>query len=83
MLQWHGAADWGAMGLWMVVWAVVVVLVVALIAWLVARVTGTDGRSRGGGREDDPAEILARRFAKGEIDIEEFEQRTEALRRRG
>ena len=79
MWQWHGVGDWGSMGLWMVVWGVVVVLAVALIVWLVAQVARSDRSNRGGGGVDEASAILARRLANGEIDIEEFTRRSEAL----
>jgi len=83
MWQWHGAADWGSMGLWMVIWGVVVVLAVVLIAWLVSRLAGIDRPNRGRGGVDEASTILARRLANGEIDVEEFARRSEALRGRG
>jgi len=66
---------WGAhegMGWWMVwgvIWMVVFWgLVVGLIVWGVSRLT--EGR----GKDDSPVEIARRRYARGEITRQEFEQ---------
>lgn len=83
MWHWQGTADWGTMGLWMVVWAVVVILAIALVVRLVARLAGTDRADGSLGRVDDASAILARRLANGEIDPEEFARRSEALRGHG
>jgi putative membrane protein len=50
-----------------------VVLVVAVVRWL----TGERNSPRDGGRT--PREILDERFAKGEIDREDYEARRKAL----
>ena len=67
---------WGAhegMGWWMVfgmVWMVVFwVLIIWLIVWGIGQVSGGGRRS-----EDDPVEIARRRYARGEITREQFEQ---------
>lgn len=64
-------SGWGAFGaIWMVVfWAAVI----ALIVWVVSRLSGpqtTHGRAE---------EILEERFARGEIDRQEFEERRREL----
>lgn len=43
---------------------------------------GPWGGGAGPRRDDDPEQILARRFAAGEIDEEEYHRRLEALRSR-
>ena len=67
----------GSMGWWMVLWWVAGILVLVL---LVRLVTGsTSGFSR---RDDEtPEQILKRRYAKGEIDSEEYQHRLADLRR--
>jgi putative membrane protein len=53
----------------------------ALVIWAVtAPVRGTGGTA--GGRARDAEEILAERFARGEIDEDEFRHRRELLRSR-
>jgi putative membrane protein len=58
-------------------WLFGIVLLVALI-WAVARAAGS---SRGGPREESPETILKRRYARGEVDREEYERRLTDLRR--
>lgn len=67
---------WGGVGavLMVIFWAVVIVAVVALIRWL----WGAGGRSKTGS-EEAPFEILKRRYARGEINKEEFEQKKRDL----
>lgn len=68
MMGWGG----GAFGLWHLVWwALLVVVVVA-----VARAAGFGARP---GAPDRALEILKERYARGEIDREEFERRRRDL----
>jgi putative membrane protein len=71
MGPWHwvnGMGWWMVFGalLWIAVWASAIYLVV----WLVRGGGGRGGEERGG----DPVEIARRRYARGEISREEFEQ---------
>lgn len=67
----------GSMGWWMVLWWVAGIIVLVLLVRLVAGSTG--GFSR---RDDEtPEQILKRRYAKGEIDSEEYQRRLADLRR--
>jgi len=83
---WGFGGDIGAMGIvgWVVMalfWGLVVVALVAAIRWLIR------AGDRGGAapavppavRPDDPLEILRQRYARGEIDDEEFERRRKTL----
>ena len=67
----------GSMGWWMVLWWVAGIIVLVLLVRLVA------GSTRGSSRQDDetPEQILKRRYAKGEIDSEEYQHRLADLRR--
>lgn len=74
MMWWGGDWSWAA---WMAMtlsmlgfWAVVI--------WAVASFV----RATGSGRSRDAEDILAERFAKGEIDEDEFQHRRELLRGR-
>jgi putative membrane protein len=65
------------MGWWMVLWPVAGIIVLVLLVRLVAGSIG--GFSR---RDDEtPEQILKRRYAKGEIDSEEYQHRLADLRR--
>ena len=67
----------GSMGWWMVLWWLVAIVVLVLVVRLV-----TGSRGGPGSRADEsPEQILKRRYAKGEIDREEYQRRLEDLRR--
>lgn len=73
-MGWGGG--WGVFGmihmlLW---WVLLVVLVVALLKWI-----GRRPRDGGDTREDSALRILRDRYARGEIEREEFEQRKRDL----
>lgn len=70
MMMWGG---WGIHWIWM---AVFWVAVIGLIAWAVARLTPTN-HTRG----DDARAILDERYARGELDDEEYRRRRSELSR--
>ncbi|HEY4673600.1 MAG TPA: SHOCT domain-containing protein [Thermodesulfobacteriota bacterium] len=70
--------DWmmdGGMGIWMLVnavfWILVIVGIVLLVVWAVRRVGGGE-RSKA---EESALEILKKRYARGEITKEEYEEK--------
>jgi putative membrane protein len=74
MYDWHWGWGWG-MGLSMILfWALIIVAIVALVRWL-------NGRDRAGDdqRSEKPLDVLKRRYARGEIDKEEFHERKRVL----
>lgn len=74
----YGHMDWD--GGWMWVWAVVMMaLFVALIVWLVQTATHRSG-SHPHDHSARAREILAERFAKGELSTEEYRERVDELR---
>lgn len=74
-----GSGVWLGMGFGMVLWLVLGVLVV----WLIVRGLMALERSRTEGpARSGPDEILRERFARGEIDSDEYERRLTLLRRR-
>jgi putative membrane protein len=80
MTRWHdglGPGAWIAMAFVMLVfWALVVAAIIALVR-------SNQGRERDRspvGRADDPGRILDERFARGEIDADEYKQRRDVLR---
>ncbi|MBA2713024.1 MAG: SHOCT domain-containing protein [Rubrobacteraceae bacterium] len=66
--------------LWMLVPLLLWGGLLLLIAWLLIRLF--PGRSDGGPgtREDDAEEILRKRFARGELDADEYERSVEVLK---
>jgi len=67
----------GSMGWWMVLWWAFGLAVLVLFVWMVGRVAGGfPGRG-----DDTPEQILKRRYARGEIDREEYQRRLDDLRR--
>jgi putative membrane protein len=59
-----------------VFWVLVIVGIVFLIRWLAASTRSEGRRSR---PEDSALEILKRRYARGEINKEEFEEKRKSL----
>ena len=66
----------GSMGWWMVLWWVAGIVVLVLFVRLVAAAGGFSPRG-----DETPEQILKRRYAKGEIEREEYQRRLEDLRR--
>lgn len=71
----------GLWWLWMLVPLLFWVGLIALIAWAVVRFfPARSGGERSGGPRDSAEEVLRERFARGEIDAEEYERSLEILR---
>jgi len=77
MMGWNlDGGAWLGMGLGMLLWIVLAVVVV----WLIVRGLIALERTRTvGGVDSRPDEILRERFARGEIDPDEFERRLALL----
>jgi len=77
MYDWGGYGGWG-MGFGMVFmllfWILVILGIVVLIRWLMMQ--PSQGR---GSRDKAPLEIVQERYARGEIDREEYEQKKRDL----
>lgn len=67
----------GGMWLWMLVWGLVLIALIAAVAFVAVRL-GSGGRDRG----DGALRELEMRYARGELDREEYLQRREDLERR-
>lgn len=67
----------GTMGWWMLLWWAFGAAILVLLVWVIARAaSGSTGRA-----DDSPEQILKRRYARGELDREEYQRRLEDLRR--
>ena len=71
-----GSGDWGHHGAWGLLWLVFWLVALGATAWLVLRLTRR--RSRSG--IDQARDILAERYARGEITSDEYRERLEQLR---
>ena len=69
-MHWDGWAHMGWMWIW---WILVIAGLVFLLRWLV--------QSSRGSVPESPEQELKRRYARGEMDREEFQRRLEDLRR--
>ena len=76
MMGWGYGMGWFWTIVMVVFWIAVIVGIIFLIKWLVIS-TGTRGRAARS--EDSPLEILKQRYARGEIDKEEFEEKKKDL----
>jgi putative membrane protein len=73
--MWPGdGAHMGWMGLW---WLLGIALLV-LVVWAIARAAGGQNATRG---EESPETTLKRRYARGEIDRDEYERQLSDLRK--
>lgn len=67
----------GSMGWWMAFGWVIGLAVLILLVWVIARTAGGfPGRA-----DESPEQILKRRYARGEIDREEYDRRLTDIRR--
>ena len=73
----NGGFGFGIPGLGMILFWGVLILVVVLIAGSLTRAYGGGGEGRS---EKSAREILDERFARGEIDREEYEEKKRSLR---
>jgi putative membrane protein len=70
--------EWGWFGgiLMVIFWIAVIIGIIFLIRWLVQ---STSGGGHGARSEESAMEILKKRYARGEIDKKEFEQKKKDL----
>lgn len=71
-----GGGEFMMGGMWL--WWIVGLGVVVLLVWAIARAPGSPAPPR---EEDSPDTILKRRYARGELDREEYERRLGDLRK--
>jgi len=70
--------DYGAHMAWMWLWWIVGIGVLVLLVWAVARAAGLPAAPH---REQSPETILKRRYARGDLDRDEYERRLNDLRK--
>lgn len=63
---------------WMGLWWIGGLALLVLLVWAIVRAAGSSAAPRG---EDSPEAILKRRYARGEVDREEYERRLTDLRK--
>lgn len=73
MEHWNGAGHMA--GTWL--WWLVAIAILAVIAWATIRASSRSRRDAGESAES----VLKRRYAQGEIDKEDYEERLRGLRR--
>jgi putative membrane protein len=75
----HHMDGWGGGWMWLtgLVWLLVLAALVGLVVWLIMRANQPSGTSGTG--TDSARRILAERFARGEIDADEYARRRELL----
>ncbi len=76
MMWWGSGAGWGSW-LFMILgivgfWALVVVAIIALIRGVHDDAAVRNGRPA---REEDPRQVLDERFARGELDVQDYQER--------
>ncbi len=72
---------WGGMWFGPVVMFLIFVALVVVVVWLFRAAAGSGSSSRGGAviRNSNAREVLDERYAKGEIDDEEYQRRRSAI----
>jgi len=75
MQDWGMSWGWGGMVFQLLFWLVIIFLIV----WGVKQIAGRSQNSNQLTRKDNALEILRERYAKGEIDKEEFEAKKRDL----
>jgi putative membrane protein len=75
MYEHDGFWMWGFGGIFMILfWILVILAIAALVRWLAAP-GGPSVTGGGGGQRKRAIELLEERYARGEIDREEFQQK--------
>ncbi|GAA1017524.1 hypothetical protein GCM10009556_064540 [Acrocarpospora pleiomorpha] len=75
MMYGYGAGMW-----WMLMMSVIWLVLIGVIVWAAVRLAqGWGGKDRGQEPPETPEDILARRFARGEIDETAYEAARERL----
>jgi putative membrane protein len=78
--RWDHPMMWGMGGGWLGT-ILMIVLIAAVVLVLLALAKRLGGDAAPAARREDPLDILKQRLAKGEIDVDEYERRRQALER--
>lgn len=71
----------GGWAMMVFLWLLIIAVLVVGVVWLVRALSERSSRGEGGGGSDSSAlRILEERYARGEIDQDEFEERRRTLR---
>jgi putative membrane protein len=70
--MWYYNYWWGMNGIWWIIWFLILI-------WIFALPFGIPGQRH---RRDHPLDILKKRFARGEIDQKEYQERKAELERK-
>jgi putative membrane protein len=76
MMGWGHGTSWGGPIIMIIFWAAVILGIVFLIRWLVGQ---TRGERQSEVKRDRALEILKERYARGEIEKQEFEEKRQDL----
>ena len=76
MMGWGYGMGWIGMIIMVIFWIAVIIGIIFLIRWLFV---SAGAKGHGTSSEDSPLEILKRRYARGDINKEEFEQKKKDL----
>jgi len=82
MMGWYGGGmGWGAWMFMGVFWIALIALAVFLVVRLLPSngTSGPNGPHAGSAQHESPEDILDRRFARGEIDLETYQAQRAAL----
>jgi putative membrane protein len=75
---WHHGAGWEAWGTFVLMLVVVIAIIVAIVYFMRA-VAGPSAPNSSSAPPESPRDILKRRYAAGEIDREEYQQKLNDL----
>ncbi len=83
--MWGYGPEWGMMGGWggyggygpfgMIIWLVILVLVIAAVVWLIRSASHPGIHLPGAGRRSPGLDVLEERYARGEINRDEYVQK--------
>lgn len=75
MWDWHGYGGW-----WFVVMPLGMLVFWGVVAWVIVMLARTNKRDRSPRPSDDAQHILEARYARGDIDTDEYHHRSDDLR---